>query len=76
MEGTNSKGLREPLLKQKRFLSGIAQITPPFPQFRQLVLLFLDVKILDLDSHLGGGEGDILKLKKQLKVQYIGILKK
>ena len=28
------------------------------------------------ESHLRGGEGDILKPKKQLKVQYIGILKK
>ena len=30
--------------KKNRFLSGIAQITSPSPQFRQVVQLFLDVK--------------------------------
>ena len=39
--------IREALLREKNFLSGIAQITSPptpSPQFGQVVQLFLDVK--------------------------------
>ena len=46
---------------------------PPDPNAGNLVLFFPDVKIQDLKVTWGGGEGDILKPKKQLKVQYIGI---
>ena len=48
-------------------------MTHPRPQFGQLGPLFYGRQNSRFKSHLGGGEGDILKPKKQLKVQYIGI---
>ena len=61
--------------------SGIAQITsapPPSPKFGQLLQRFADVEIQDLKVSLGLKilyihYNIIYNLKKQLKIQYIGI---
>ena len=69
-----SKG-RDPLKKNVFFraLPELPNPPPPDPNLGNLVLFFPDVKIQDLKVTWGEGEGDILKPKKQLKVQYIGI---
>ena len=56
-----------------RALPKLATKKNPTPQFGQLGPLFSGRQNSRFKSHLGGGEGDILKPKKQLKVQYIGI---
>ena len=56
-----------------RALPELPKPPPPWPEFGQLGPLFSGRQNSRFKSHLGGGEGDILKPKKQLKVQYIGI---
>ena len=47
---------------------------PPAPDPNSgYLVLFFGRQNSRFKCHLGGGEGDILKPKKQLKVQYIGI---
>ena len=47
--------------------------TPPPPDLNSgNLVLFFGRQNSRFKSHLGGGEGDILKPKKHLKIQYIG----
>ena len=46
---------------------------PPLTPIQATWFFFFGRQNSRFKSHLGGGEGDILKPKKQLKVQYIGI---
>ena len=82
LEGKGLPLVREEIHWKKRFLSGIARIPypPPLTPIWATWSLFSDVKIQDLKviwglkvQNVGRGGRYINNLKKQLKVQYIGI---
>ena len=70
--------IRDVLTKKTAVLLDFVQITPPPPQFRQLVQLFSDVKIQDLKVSLGLKilyiHTTYIQPKQQFKFQIIGIL--
>ena len=67
--------VREDINEKKLFFRALPESPnpiPPDPNSGNLVLFFGRPNSR-FKSHLGGGERDLLKPKKQLKVQYIGI---